>query len=1324
MNAICGLNFRLSTPGVAEVLAIGSWGNFLEDTIVSHEGSCSFTSPGILTISPATVNGRVVNSSSISCSFSIRPNTNINAIQLSGNYNPPIYLPTLVYFDVPFDFLPAADSTHCSNTGSIQPCYGQFIFPSAAFPITISTTSTISLSGAVSNVQLSPVSSEDLNTLTTIYKYRVDLVNEVNPVDIWIPVVLTKSIVSPYLKYYSRDNYVGESYSVVLSDVNIIPLDNCFARTSNLCTLAVELDQYTQSVETLTLAPSTYFKPTLSKLEICPGNPKLVSTQDIYLCQTFRKTIHTDANRAQIVDDIVDIVIQGASMYASSQLNIAKIIFIAPVSVEWDIDQCSDPQTPVCVAVISSIYDNGPAVDLSLQIPFKHTLDKILCNSDMMGVSVDKIYFPSRTGLEKDAVWVNIPEGLSKMECRVYFILAFDDPAGFGGGDVIMESYRENGVLSRFGLNGSVKVPDAKYLVFNDLPLQTYPSDDCTDPETPYCTVHIHSDPRLIVSESYLRNFEIYFPGVDPNYITDYQDYQVTLSGFSFTTLDVSTNIYPRGHELNPFDEDMAIFSLAFTHVSTGFDIYQSMTEPGIISIRYRLKRDFLSEPVLNSDNSIAAYGTVPYLLSYGNVLVGNQPKVDDIVPDHPAGFKAVFRSTNSIRLEDNCADPLSFFCTISNYRWQEIDRTYFTINYLDNATHKPTQVSLINFTTPLAYSYAAITDENGQAMIVGMVEWAQFKKNPEDPDEPLPLEIAFHLTKEFGFRNRLQLGVFTMNQDNTKATNSLYFTQNLNFDIDGVPQFDITKCQTSIEPNCYADYVFNNIISPNMIVISHEIPGPDQIHDVFVESCTNTQGNIPFTLILHRAGDADELGNIRDVDFITITGGDETIFPFDPSLPVTCRVVFRLENMYSRPRYRVLPFISFNQTSHEFTRPMSIWIPRMIWFPTELVSKEDCFQHQVVESTCTLSLSVFGTPESPIVSFSRSLPAAFPRHPIIPLGVSTLWLTPVKNTIVEAPGFDPGDNFSPATFSLDYVAGTTIREFRMAVKPGWQTRFFTAYLVLHRTIQAVNGDLTPIYAAPVTLPLNLNDSPTVVPVDFNISSMVSGPIVRLVTDKKRVSTPTQSHISMLFSLDVTTMSANTNFGNHNPIPCIEIPPSTARIPLSDDLSSKRYELFKLLQDIPDANEQITKLDQLIASGMVFDSGVPNPRILGWYERARRNSNTDNANTNSVGWEGEGYIPSNPNSTDSEETIPIDSDAHTNFVVNRSVMDKDGHGMNGLACAFYINIDHNYPTQTNQVRHVITVGQKELLNTNLFMYQDYTFFMPDAKLVALTPAKK
>jgi len=151
----------------------------------------------------------------------------------------------------------------------------------------------------------------------------------------------------------------------------------------------------------------------------------------------------------------------------------------------------------------------------------------------------------------------------------------------------------------------------------------------------------------------------------------------------------------------------------------------------------------------------------------------------------------------------------------------------------------------------------------DGTPGYLGYIPWNQFTS--DDPTQPLPSLIEFAILKTIGSSEVLNIIIYSMTPDFTKVVAQILYSQKVQFLGDAFPVFDGSTCNSYTSPICTADYVINNSIPPNWMVMQHPI-NTQIVNKISIDSCSNTNSSnpIPFSLVLSRAGSADFSNIIR----------------------------------------------------------------------------------------------------------------------------------------------------------------------------------------------------------------------------------------------------------------------------------------------------------------------------------------------------------------------------------------------------------------------------------------------------------------------------
>jgi hypothetical protein len=1266
------LSFHLTAPGKTITFDITPWKIGLTDEIYSTKGRCVFENTN-LTLIPND------NDSYVVCTFFTISNIIYPMVQITDpTTGGIIQFPQMVYFSVPFEFNPI--TTSCSDPFLSEQCHGTFIFPTKALPISIQTTSAISIientSDNSSQIELINDQSGMIQT-TVVYNYRIDVRDNIaiNTDYISFDAILLKSLISPHLHFYSNGLYMGQSRSPVYTDISIKQHTDCALRTGNLCTLIVTVNSDTPNADQITISPQAYLIPTTSKPDLCPSEIQTSNDHSLLFCQTFRKTLHTDATRAAL-NNIIPLTITGPYYSADYDLPIADTIYISPLWVDFDLDLCAAHDSPVCVASVKSIY-RGPSLEVVVDVPFAASIDRIECNSNQMSIHTNILYLPSRDAATNPNQFVYVPEGLPYNECKFFFLTGYKQPLDYGkdGDKISLLAYREkNGGWVR-GKIASLPLPASATLTYDVFPYQIKANQDCSDKAISICTLVISAQPTL-AKENFPRSFVIWLPGIDIEYTLQYEAYSISIDGFASSTATMSTTLYEAGHPNNPMNERIVVFEVTLNTLDN-HNVYFSPDAPATITITYRLTPSTLVDKA------------VPTFLSYGGVPMDIQPTLSELMPDTPDGFYLIWRPDDALTFFDNCSDSTINICTVAVQRWVPTQLyTYFLVEYSSSDPNfdpslVPPVIGLKDDLNRFVVEIAPIADMgNGTPGGSARINWTQFKKDPSDPNEPLPDYVQMHfLSSLLGSRSLLSITVLKMTSDYKKVIGKDNYTKPSQFNRDAFPVFDYTSCSSPIDPNCVADYEFKNSVPPHWYLITHDLPSPNFVYEAYIESCTNTPNNeIPFTLTLTRAGDVGFGGAVYEKDTITISNQNTfAIFPKDLSKIMSCRVVFVLHNAVSPPRYRTVPHVIMNYTRSLYDGQESIFLPKMAWAPTTVVAYEDCLSHSTTESVCTAAITFYGTASKPIQTLSQILPADFLTHPLISPGKYLLHTKPIPESEWEA-----NQDLIAVTMELAFIPNTDLRKFSFTILPQFQTKTFTAYILFTNPVQiAPNGDLISFAVPRFDLPLDLNESGYKIPSNFHVPAMTSGPIMTIIANQTRFSSPGIAHGSIRFGFNVLTAHIETNLGNVNPIPCIQTDSYSATMFSSSSSGAHFYTVFSQIASLPTVEKQLEEFQKLISNGTFNNDQITSPSILGWFEPALKLND--------------------PNGT-------------TTFTANINVPD----GIVQKSCYYFFNVNSRYPIRTNDVRHTIKVSTTGIKDETLLVVHDYPQYTASANIYSIS----
>ena len=1217
------------------------------------------------------------------CQFNILPGT-VQAqlatpfLDKQGN---PIYLPALNFFTWPFEFIPKSPS--CTDLESLEPCTGTFTFPTNGLPVTIKTTSSIANLGNP-DLTITLVDSQPLGTSGQELTYRIDAARTIASDITQSTAVLKKSQLSPYLQFYSKQTLISMSTLPRFNSVEITPAQDCYGLATPLCTLMFRVNKYLFQYQELFVRPLSYLTAPTNTIGPCPDGTDTgtdIGQDYVLLCQTWRKPLDSVDERAALQGKI-SLLLSGPSYSIETSIPADNIAMLSPFWVDWDLDLCRDSTIPVCTASVESVY-SGPPIEVGISMPFDSQIDRVECNTNQMSVSPNKLNMPSLTAPVSSGD-VIAPTGDVYHQCKVFFTIGYQQQYDFSNTSIKITSFRFGlSPLLRAKFTAELPLPSKTDINFSAFPIVITPYDDCGTASLPFCTVDLSVDPTKVSPENFFRSVTLYLPGADSQYALE-KGYTLTNSGFNQATITHNIEILPDSDPTNQLRIDALLFVITIKHTQSGLQTYLNSTIPAVITIQYR------KLPNIAIAANETTPGSTPWFYSYAYVSVLTQPPLAQVIPNFPTSYPVIFRAPESPVFSSDCMNPSSLYCTLSLTRWRpDLVKTYFSAYFEDfQGNQLPTQVTALRTDRYLINSQIGAIDDMGDGTpgYLGYIPWNQFTS--DDPTQPLPSLIEFAILKTIGSSEVLNIIIYSMTPDFTKVVAQILYSQKVQFLGDAFPVFDGSTCNSYTSPICTADYVINNSIPPNWMVMQHPI-NTQIVNKISIDSCSNTNSSnpIPFSLVLSRAGSADFSNIIRQEDFISLSNPSATaIYPVDPTAPITCKVSFVLNNIVSPPKHIVKPFAVQNQTQDlpGQTIPLSVILPRMAWSPTSLSPLPNCLTHQPQLSSCTIRADFFGTPDNPIFNLTQTLPPSFIVHPLIHQGTYSLYLAPVL----------PGEEsikqlVAVAHFTLDQIAGlpTGYRQFTFTITPAYQTRTFSAYFSVSNTV--IPG--VPILVPSFNLPLNLNGVTADVTANFRIPAILSGPVFEVGFSSTRFQAQGTVFALAQFALNVTEITIETNFGFKDAFPCIESasPTSLANYwPTTPSVSS-----FQEISSEIGASAQQDMLSTLIQSGAFSNLTISSPRILGWFTPFSQSLQVQGTTTPRV-------------------------ETRTKFTINP---DLSATGLAGKSCAFYIPVNHSFPSYFQNIRHLIKISTPSFTDETFYLVQNYPFLSSTATITQKRP---
>jgi hypothetical protein len=786
------------------------------------------------------------------CDLLLNPRTSYPSIVLTVTNNTPVELPAISYY--PNAPIVNSLSNICANNQSTADCPLEIVFETNSLPFRLQTTSSAKFKSCTVGFKLDELGTQSGTGPISIKSTVDDYVNGIklntyefsilDGSDIsQIPLVfscnidMTKSPLSPLMYSISNNGIILKKYrNVVFGDDSVYLTPNCSDGSSSTCLVQFEL---------LRILPNFNFSPTFSAyFTTIDSSPKPIPCPDtmspprgdsyVLYCQEFQKAFWYGPDMAALKNQ-VKVTLLGDNFGSTLPVLLTGVKFDSPFKYTWDTVTCADPTTPLCSLTLTSTY-SGPPIQLHMDyLPYNDDFDSISCTSSYMDVkrtSGWSVFFP---GLDSANISANawVPKHDEPFSCQINFLLKFNYNYDYTNQKARLTGFNQYpNIVHRDSFNTALDLTflSGSAVQFTTFPFTVQHQPNCLVNYSSFCEIRVIADTATLNPHNYPRSFSVAFGGADVLHLTRWPDYTVKAVNFVSLQLDTTIEVGEPGPE-NNFSQSTPYFMFElFSTVDNLDHFYVDKTQPAYFSITFRKEAHALYTKAVTAGSKPPL---VPYWVSYGNApLPPSSQPTNFMDPTQTQGVEISYRPDTMATFDENCFDPDSVYCTVSATRWGASQFTYFAAEAKVAATGAETDI-LTHAAAFRKADYTALTVIPDQLkMLVGgnvvmqpciKIDWNVFKKDPNDPTEPIPTTTRIHFTKGIGTNHLFTMYIFYPNAQGF-ITGLVSASQLTIFEGDGIPTWE-EDCSAFTSPSCTANYIFNNDIPPGWDLFSHKLP-------------------------------------------------------------------------------------------------------------------------------------------------------------------------------------------------------------------------------------------------------------------------------------------------------------------------------------------------------------------------------------------------------------------------------------------------------------------------------------------------------------------